>query len=95
MSSLAHSSSARTSWRTDRDRLGALACEVATAHVADLVLAVAVPAARGDCADPGVSSVGVDGQHQSLGEDLDREDAASGDGADLVQTAGAPRCGWV
>jgi hypothetical protein len=63
--------------------------EVAAADVADVVLGVAVPAARGDRADSGVGAIGVDRQHQPIGQHLDRQRAAPGNGGDLGQATGA------
>jgi len=73
----------------DRDGLRDVTGQVAATHVADLVLGVAVTAARGDRADAGVRAVGVDRQHQPLSKHLDREAAATGGRADLAQTSGA------
>jgi len=73
----------------DRDLVGGLAGQVAAPGVAQLFLAVGVPAAGGHRADAGVGAIGVDGQHQPLGQHLNRQGAAAGDGADLVQAPGA------
>ena len=56
----------------DRNGLGGVAGEVAQSDVADLVLDMPVPAPGGDRADTGVGAVGIDRQHQPLGQHLDR-----------------------
>ena len=73
----------------DRNGLGGVAGEVAQSDVADLVLDMPVPAPGGDRADTGVGAVGIDRQHQPLGQHLDWQHAAARDGTDLVEAAGA------
>ena len=67
-----------------RDRRSGVAGQTAPSHVADLVLAVPVPTAGGHRPDTSVGAVGVDGQHQPLGQHLDGQRATAGDSTNLT-----------
>lgn len=72
----------------DRHGPGALGGQVAAAHVADVILGVAV-LAGGYRPDPGVGAVGVDGQQQPLRQHAGVQVPAGSGGGGRGQAAGA------